>query len=245
MLNKIFSMSLLNLKQHYLEIGIGILLSLCYMAAWLSRSPKSFTVDYYQYELFKVNHIIMLFMACQMLVLDYVHGCVKVLYTGAMSRIEVLSSKFLGMIELSIILWIVSRVVYVISLFKLKMDINLGVLFNVAFASSLIVYMLAAMLISASIAVVVSLTQNQKATFVIGFLGLSAMQYFMPLFVYSNLFEKATGLKALLYYTPNYVLLEWTTNWKMTISGLVIFSVWIILVSLLAKWLTDKRSIRI
>lgn len=244
-MNKVFSMSLLSLKQYYKGIGLGIIFSLLYIAAWLTRNPKSFTPDFYQYEFFKVNHIVMLFMACQILVTDFVHGCVKTLYTGAMSRIEVLFSKILTLVELSMILWLVSRVVYVVSLIRLNKEVTLKSLMTVSQVSSLVIYMLTAVLIGSAMAVVVSLFQKQKTSFVIGFLGLSMMQYFLPLFIYSNLFETVSGLQSALYYTPNYILLEWSTKWQLTLKEFSIFTAWIVVAGILANWIIEKRSIRL
>lgn len=245
MLNKVFSMSLMTLKQHYKGIGIGILFSLVYIGAWLSRQPKSFTPAFYQYELFKVNHIVLLFMACQILVNDFVHGCVKTLYTGAMSRLEVLSSKVLTLVELAVLLWLVSRGVYVFSLIRLKKGITLETLMLSQHITSLFIYVLTALLIGSAMAVVVSLFQKQKMAFVVGFLGLSIMQYFMPLFIYSNLFGQVPGLQSLLYLTPNYILLEWTTKWHLAPKEFGIFVIWIAAAGLLANWIVEKRSIRL
>lgn len=222
----------------------SFLIVIFYSAIWIGIKPKQFMNIDYQFEFFRVLNFVILYYACSALGKEFSYGTSKIIFTGFLTRTQILVQKLLVIVQIGIFYWICSRLLEIIIILRKDGKFDFWQIINVSSLQALMIFLLVSFTVGTLCLLASIVTLKFNSTLIIAISIFGVFQYFMPLFYRLRDKTNLTVIEMILTKTPNYILYCWTEFWNLRIDEIIVMIVWggLFLVSSIV--LIKKRSIR-
>lgn len=195
---------------------ISVLIALFYVSIWISRKPKSFSAENYQFEFFRVVLFILIYYSSAILSKEFKFGTAKALFTGTFTRVEILIEKLLVIMELGVFFGLFSRLLNIAVIYRITGSVKMSDILNENIFYTIIIYLLISLVIGSFGLLISVITGSQNSSLVYNFILFGVFQYFMPLFMILNSKDSLSILDKVITKLPNYIIFTWAEFWQFT-----------------------------
>ncbi len=246
--SRILKLAFLDVKMMMKSIiflcGIGA--AVIFLVLWMIRKPLSFNTDSYMYMFFEVMKYIFIINGVMILGKDYKNGTYKYMFTGALTRSQVIFEKILALIMFGVACGMIQTLARVVISIRLNQGINWSDLFAVNILFELWLYIVFALLTGAFSIMMLIITKKVKITFVSTLTLFGIIQYFSGLFIVLATRSVAlpTWAKSI-FYTPTYIIWKWMQQSTPTMGQNILMLIYITLMFAVAIIVINKKDMNI
>ncbi|HEY9063010.1 MAG TPA: hypothetical protein VIO64_21325 [Pseudobacteroides sp.] len=222
----------------------AMLIGALYISLWIFISPKSFSSYNYQFEFFRVINFIILYYSCAVLGKEFTYGTSNILFTGALTRTQVLLEKIFVILKFGLFFWLCSRFIEIIVQLRIYGKLDIAVLIGKITIFSLIIYLLISFVIG-SFGLLISIAMRKfTSTLIITLSVFGVLQHFIPIFIELRTKEHLTLTEQIITKTPNYTIFSWVQFWDISAIQVLTMLLWGFLFFITSYMVINKRSLR-
>ncbi len=209
---KVLKLALLDVKimlQSITFIG-GIGVATLFLCLWLLRGPESFNTDRYMNMFFEVMKYVIIVNGIMVLGKQYKNGTYKYLFSGAMTRKQIMYEKVLAITFFGLICGMIQTIVRVVVSIIQNKGVQMNDLLSVNVLCEIWLYIIFALLIGCFGLMMLSITGKVNIAFISGIAIFGIVQFYSMLYMVmlSNMEKLAIWQKAI-FFTPNYIIWNW------------------------------------
>lgn len=184
-MNRLFKLAFLDIKMMIKSIVFigGLVAAVLFLVLFLIRRPHSFHTENYMYMFFEVMKYIFIINSVMVLGRDYNYGTYKYLFTGTLTRSQVILQKLMTLTIFGLMCGLVQTAVRTVVSIVLNGGINKMDLFSVSIVFEIWLYMIFALLTGCFSMMLLGITKKVKITFISAISLFGIIQYYSSLFI--------------------------------------------------------------
>ncbi|WAM33126.1 ABC transporter permease [Caldicellulosiruptor morganii] len=228
---------------------ISVFLAMFYISLWLIYKPKFFVLEDYQYELFRFIQFIFIYLSSMLLGKEFKYRTSTVLFTGVFTRTEIILEKMLVMLQLSFLLWLISRLLNPLISLRINSTLKLSEIWKIKDLNALVIYLCVAFLICV-FALFISVISFNHITTIFSVLTLFGFIQYISLYPTFKIHSKILSgnnlstAERIFTYFPNYIIGIWSGTWKFEKNELFLMLLYGLIFLVFSIVILNKRDIR-
>lgn len=211
-------------------IKVTFAISIIYVFLWLKSAPSSFSVKDYLAQYFLAVKFVIILASVYILGSDFKNDTYKYIFTGCFSRKSIVLGKIMAIFGVGIVCWIVQVLLKIIIALWTNIGTRVNDIFGYELFSTLVIYILVALLIGSFSILVTSISFKLNITMIYTVLFFGIVQFYAPLFIISV--EKANVVPfwfQLIKILPTYIIFDWMDTFRFQLDQVIFMLTYIIL----------------
>ncbi len=223
-----------------ISILLTLVLSVGFVALFWRRNTSGVAVTAYSYQYFFAVSVGMFFVSTRIFMGDIRTGAIKTLLTGRFSRITIFYKRLLNNLCITLIFFLGSQIVTVVSMYRINNSFNFNLLIS-SFLPLLFIYIANVCIISVYVAIVCYKFKKLQTVYFMSILLPITIRYILPLLI--TISTKVKILEKFLALSPSSILIRWAFSWQITAVQLTVFVIWLVVLFVVVNFVINKKEL--
>lgn len=224
----------------------GIAAAVLFLSLWIIRRPEAFDTDTYMSMFFEVMKYVLLINSIMALGTHYKNGTYKYLFSGMLTRKQIMYEKLLAVILLALVCGLIQTVTRTAVSVILNEGFKMNDLFSVNILCEIWLYVIFALLTGSYGLMLLSITGRVKTAFVSGIAIFGIIQYYSA--AYMTLLsgmETLTVWQKAIFFTPNYIIWSWMQQEIPSLIQNTTMTGYILMMFIIGRIAISKRDLNV